>query len=263
MLRSVNVVLTAIRLLVIKAPIIVAMKATFDHSKKEAANIRTFFFKPARPMDYTAGQYTELTLKHNHPDERGIKHWFTLSSPPGRQLVTITTKYAGDGNPPVGGSTFKKTLFHLEPGIEVDLAEAMGDFVLPKDPSIPLVFVAGGIGLTPFHSMFEWLADQSTSRNITFIYGVRSEDEIIFEETFERADVHATIVAGEPTDAWGGESGRLSAEMILGLAKPADNALVYMSGPEPMIEALEKDMLASGVHKRQLVTDFFPGYTNL
>lgn len=174
-------------------------------------------------------------------------------------MVSITTKYAGDEQ----SSTFKKTLFHLEPGAEVQLAEAMGDFVMPKDPSIPLVFVAGGIGLTPYHSMFEWLADHDEHRHITFIYGVRSEDEIIFQDTFERAKIHATIVVSEPSDAWGGERGRLSAELILGLSTPPDNALIYLSGPEPMIEALEKDFLDHKVAKHQLVTDFFPGYSQI
>ena len=232
------------------------MKAIFDHSEDEAANIKTFWFKPERRMDYTAGQYTELTIKHDNPDDRGQKRWFTLSSAPGQDLVSITTKYAGDDK----SSTFKKALFSLQSGAEVDMAEAMGDFVMPKDASIPLVFVAGGIGLTPFHSMFEWLADRGEHRNITFIYGVRSEDEIIFQPTFERAGIHATIVVSEPSDAWGGERGRLTAEMILGLSQPADNALIYMSGPEPMIEALEKDMQDHRVDKRRLVGDFFPGY---
>ncbi len=235
------------------------MKASFEHSVAEADNIRTFWFKPERMMDYTAGQYTELTIRHDKPDDRGTKRWFTLSSAPGGELVSITTKYAGDDK----SSTFKKALFNLKPGTDVDLAEAMGDFVLPKDASIPLVFVAGGIGLTPFHSMFEWMADHGDHRNITFIYGVRNEDEIIFQKTFERAGIHATIVVGEPSNAWGGERGRLSAEMILGLSNPPKNALIYMSGPEPMIEALEGDMQARGMEKSQLVGDFFPGYTTV
>jgi ferredoxin-NADP reductase len=121
--------------------------------------------------------------------------------------------------------------------------------------------VAGGIGLTPFHSIFEWLADHNEQRNIRFLYGVRNEDEIIFEGTFRRAGIHATIVVSEPSEAWGGERGRLNAEMILGLSQPTPDTLIYMSGPEPMIEALEKDMQNAGVKKHQLVGDFFPGYT--
>lgn len=235
------------------------MKAIFDHSTDEASNIKTFWFKSERLMDYIAGQYTELYLPHQNPDERGEKHWFTLSSAPGHDLVSITTKYAGGEQ----SSTFKKTLFSLEPGAEVQLAEAMGDFVMPKDTSMPLVFVAGGIGLTPFHSMFEWMADHGEHRNIKFIYGVRNENEIIFQDTFERAGIHATIVVGEPSDAWGGERGRLSAEMILGLTSPTPETLIYMSGPEPMIEALEKDIVAHDFPHERLVTDFFPGYPSI
>ena len=232
------------------------MNVTLDHIDQEANNIKTFWFKPERPIDYVAGQYIELTLKHDNPDDRGEKHWFTLSSAPGHELVSITTKYAGDDK----SSTFKKALFNLEPGATLQMSEPSGDFVLPKDPNIPLVFVAGGIGLTPFHSIFEWLADHNEHRSITFIYGVRSEEEIIFQPTFERAGIHATIVVSEPSESWGGERGKLSAELVLGLTHPAENALIYMSGPEPMVEALEKDFKDHGIKAEQLVGDFFPGY---
>jgi ferredoxin-NADP reductase len=234
------------------------MKVIFDHTDQEAANIKTFWFRPERPIVYTAGQYIELTLNHRNPDARGKKRWFTLSCAPGHEQVSITTKYAGDDK----SSSFKKALFRLKPGTGLTMSEPMGDFVLPKDPSIALIFVAGGIGLTPFHSIFEWLADQGEHRDIRFIYGVRTENEIIFQRAFERAGVHVTIVVGEPSETWGGERGSLSAESIIGLTQPSDDdALIYLSGPEPMIEVLAADLQTKGIQKRQLVTDFFPGYT--
>ncbi len=234
------------------------MQAIFDHSQAEAANIRTFFFKPDKPVQYTAGQFTELTIPHEQPDERGIKRWFTLSSPPGGEFLTITTKYAGDDK----SSSFKKALFTLEPGVGLHMAEPMGDFVLPKLIQTPLVFVAGGIGITPFHSILEWLAAVGEERPIKLLYGVRSEDEIVFQDTFDKAGVHATIVVSEPSPAWGGERGNLSAELILGLEKPTDDTLVYVSGPEPMVETLEKDLKKAGLRKDQFVGDFFPNYTS-
>ena len=235
------------------------MQVTFDHVEEEAGNIRTFFFRPDQPVHYTAGQFTELTIPHENPDERGIRRWFTLSSPPGRDYLTITTKYAGDEH----SSTFKKALFNLKPGIELKAAEPMGDFVLPKLVQTPLIFVAGGIGVTPFHSMFEWLADSKETRPIKFLYAVRSEDEIIFQPTFDRAGIHPTIVVSEPSDAWGGERGRLDAEMVLGIEQPSDDALIYISGPEPMVDGLKKDLKQHGVNHRQLVTDDFPNYTGI
>jgi ferredoxin-NADP reductase len=235
------------------------MQATFRKSEALTATIRTFWFEPERPMQYTAGQFTELTLKHPEPDERGVKRWFTLSSSPTDELVSITTRYAGDDK----SSTFKKTLFALQPGDKVELADAMGDFVLPKHVQTPLIFVAGGIGITPFHSMFKWLADTGEQRDIRFLYAVNTEDDIIFQDTYDKAGVHATIIVGNPSEAWGGLRGRLDAETILGIEKPNDDSLIYLSGPEPMIEALEAGLQKHGVDKRQIVGDFFPGYTSL
>jgi len=234
------------------------MKAVFDHTQPEAANITTFFFKPEKPVHYTAGQFTELHIPDEHHDNRGTKRWFTLSSSPNDDFLTITTKFAKERS-----SSFKKKLFGLKPGTIVDLAEPMGDFVLPKLIQTPLIFVAGGIGVTPFHSMFRWLAQTNEQRPIRFIYGVTSEDEIIFQETFEAAKQHATIVVGKPSPAWGGERGQIDADLVLGLEQPSEDTLIYISGPEEMVEALQKDLRAKGVKKEQLVGDFFPGYGHI
>jgi ferredoxin-NADP reductase len=234
------------------------MQAFFDHSEEVTDDIRSFWFKPREHMRYTAGQFTELTLTHKNVDDRGIKRWFTLSSTPGGELVSITTRRAHEHS-----SSFKKALWAMEPGHEVDLAEAMGDFVLPKLTQTPLIFVAGGIGITPFHSIAGWLADTKETRSVRLLHAVRSEDDIIFQDTFESADIKETIVVSDPSESWGGIRGRLDAETILGLEKPDDDTLIYLSGPEPMLEALEADLLKHGVVKRQLVTDFFPGYSQL
>lgn len=231
----------------------------FDHSQSESVNIRTFYFKPERPVKFTAGQFTELVIPHNHPDKRGQKRWFTLSSSPMTELLSITTKYAGDES----SSTFKKALFGLEPGTQLTMADPMGDFVLPKLIQTPLIFVAGGIGITPFHSMLEWLALTGEQRPIKLLYGVNREEEIIFQETLDKAKQHTTIVVAHPTYAWGGEQGLLSADLILGLEKPTEDTLVYVSGPEPMVDSLEKDLIKAGLKKSQLVLDFFPNYASI
>src|SRR5674476_218591 len=136
------------------------MKAQLHHIDSETDNIKTFWFEPDKPFHFTAGQFSELYLPHDHPDERGEKRWFTISSSPHEKLVSITTKFALER-----GSSFKQTLSQLKPDATVELAEAMGDFVLPVDQTRPLIFIAGGIGLTPFHSMLTWLTDTHEQRN--------------------------------------------------------------------------------------------------
>lgn len=234
------------------------MKAVFVRSDELTPSIKTFWFEPEEKIRFTAGQYTELYLPHDNPDDRGERRWFTISSSPTKELFSITTKFAEDT-----GSSFKKALLGLEPGDTIEAQEAMGDFVLPKLVQTPLVFVAGGIGLTPFHSMFEWLADVGEERDIRFIYAVHSEDDIIFQDTFDRAGIQATIMVDTPSDEWGGLSGRLSADDIRNYSEITDDTLVYISGPEGMVESLKDGLIKDNVAKQQIVTDDFPGYTNI
>ncbi len=234
------------------------MKVTLDHHEDIADHIRTFWFKPERVVSYSAGQYTELTVPHDQPDERGVKHWFTLSSSPSNKLLSITTKFAGDKS-----STFKKALWKLKPGTSLHMADPMGDFVLPKDKSIPLVFVAGGIGVTPFHSMVQWLVDTKEKRDIQLIYGANYLGEVVFRPLFEEYGLTLTIVLKNPSASWQGAKGGLSASKILELAGKSQKKTFYLSGPEPMVEVFEKELLNNNVDKHRLVTDFFPGYTEI
>lgn len=230
------------------------MRARLVKTVSEAENIKSFYFEPERPLQYTAGQFAEWKLPHDYPDKRGQKRWFTISSSPIDKHISLTTKF----NPE--GSSFKRALRGLKPGDEIIVSEAMGDFVLPKLIQTPLVFVAGGIGITPFHSIFNWLSATGEQRPIHFIYGVNTEEEIIFQDSFAKLGVHPVIVVNKPSSAWGGEHGQLSAELVLGIAKPNQEALIYVSGPEPMVENLQKQFRAAGLKSNQFVGDFFPNY---
>ncbi len=203
-------------------------------------------FSIARPdgFMYTAGQFIELTLP-------GVgKHWFTLSSSPQEHDLSITTRRSD--------SDFKKALFAMNASSSVDISQPMGDFVLPKLAQTPLVWVAGGIGITPFISQLKWLAETGEQRPIRLMWAVRSEDDIIFQEVMDAAQQHATIVVSEPTAAWGGERGHLTAEMVKALAELDQDTQIFISGPEPFVDTLKK-----GLPTKQVVTDAFPGYTSI
>jgi ferredoxin-NADP reductase len=225
------------------------MRVILEKKEKINHNVTTFWFKPPRKFNYIAGQFIEMTLPVYDPDERGSKHWFTLSSSPTEELISITTKWFGDK-----ASTFKKTLFGLKPGAEVNISDPMGDFVLPKDKSIPLVFVAGGIGITPYRSIIKWLIDTGEKRQIQAILAAHSDEDLLFAGMFRDYGV-------EPVLAVDARGQRLSAKFILESVSPINNKLIYISGPEQMVEALDKDLENSGVPKHQLVGDYFPGYS--
>ncbi len=224
------------------------MRVTFDHSEDTAATIKTFWFKAGKPARHIAGQFIELRIPHENKDKRGDKRWFTLSSSPTNDLLSITTRLA-----PENGSSFKRALASLTPGVELSMANPMGDFVLPKDPSIPLVFVAGGIGCTPYHSMVKFLQDTHEKRSVSVIYAASNQDEVAFKDIFNQLGVKFKTIVGE----------RLTAEKILELSGNDPEAYIYLSGPEPMVETLNKDLKTLGVNKKHLRTDFFPGYAGI
>ncbi len=231
------------------------MQITFEHSHNDAASTYTYFFKPERQVDYIPGQFVEVTISHDDSDSRGTKRWFTLSSSPDQKLISITTRIQSEN-----GSSYKRALQSLKRGDQISISDPMGDFVMPKLTDTPLIFVAAGIGITPYLSMLQWLAETDETRPIKFLQAVTSEDDIAFQDIFDDAKQHATIVVSNPTDAWGGERGHITAEMILGLETPTDDSLVYISGPEQLVEQMTKDLQAAGLRKSQIVGDYFPGY---
>ena len=223
------------------------IRVTLDHIEDTASHIKTFWFKPETPVRYEAGQFIELSIPHENPDDRGIKRWFTLSSSPTDDLLSITTKLADKP------STLKQHLFGLKSGDLVQMTESMGDFVLPKDKSTPLIFVAGGIGVTPIHSMVKFLADSKQARTTHLLYAARDTSEVAFKDLFDSTITTAEYIIGT----------QLTSPDIQRTAAQYQNPLIYLSGPEEMVEVFVAELKENGVPGSRLVTDYFPGYAGI
>lgn len=220
------------------------MKLKLVKKQPVAENIVSFWFEPEISSRYIAGQYTELYLPHPSPDSRKTKRWFTLSSSPTEKLWAITTKFNTQKS-----STFKKALKDLELNTEISAHMPMGDFVLPKDSSLTLIFVAVGMGITPYRSILKYLQDSNQKRDIKLIYALKDEREIAFAELIEKN-----------TTEFKKHIGRLSAEDILNFAGNLENKLIYLSGPELLVVLLESRLKESGVPANQIRTDAFLNY---
>jgi ferredoxin-NADP reductase len=230
------------------------MHVVFDHAEPVARDITTFYFRPQRPVHYMAGQFTEVYLPHA-ADSRGERRWFTLSSSPTEELLAITTRTAATDS-----STYKKGLAQLQPGVELHLAEPMGDFVLPKDPSIPLVFVAAGLGVTPVRSMVKYLSDTGEQRHIRLLYATSHSTDAPFMSLFTAYHLELTRLVRHPEAGYAGLAGSVTTERVLGLAEDLEEPYIYVSGPEPLVEATYKGLIAHGLPNERLIMDYFPGY---
>lgn len=231
------------------------MNAVIEKIEKLNAHTSCFWLKPEQVLRYTAGQFIELTLNHDNPDDRGVKRWFTLSSSPTEPLLAITTKQT-----PNTGSSFKQALFAAKPGDSVQISLPMGDFVLPLDKTQPLVFVAGGIGVTPFRSMVTSLIDQSETRSITMLYAAENPDAFVYLDTFKQYGVEPIHTVSKPTTDWHEHTGHITADYILEQAPYTGTNAYFVSGPEPMVETITKSLQQSGVEAHHIVSDYFPNY---
>lgn len=209
-------------------------------------NVWAFRFKPDDPFSWTAGQYVRVELPHDNPDDEGTKRWFTNSAAPFEGVMQITTR--------VTDTTFKQALSKLEPGDELQLLEdPEGDFVW-QDSDKPIVFVAGGIGITPFHSILKQRVHDGQTLPVTLIYGSRTPDVPFKDELAEWQSSHPELrvqyVVGEPLDA----------EKLATLVPGLNSSLVYVSGPEPMVQSLTTDLANHGLAESQVKRDEFPNY---
>ena len=223
------------------------MILTLQNKEHLADNIWAFRFTTSKPLKYTAGQFVRVELPHDTPDDEGIMRWFTNSAAPFQGILQITTRLTD--------SSFKQALGKLEIGSTdlglIDLPE--GDFTW-DDSAKSKIFIAGGIGITPYYSILKQRAHDKQALDVMLLYNGRS-DEVPFRDEFKtwaQEDSHFIYkeMFGE----------KLSAYEIMRTIPKFYESLVYLSGPEPMVETIGSDLKNNGLSDKQLKQDYFPNY---
>ena len=204
-------------------------------------------FEPSRRVSFAAGQYLELHLPHA-TDIRGLRRTFTIASPPEHAVDAEAPRIAIGIRTPDGGSSFKKALGELEPGSRIAVTQTAGDFVLPTDASIPLVMVAGGIGMTPFASQLASVAERGDARDVVVIVISSNPGEVLYREVLERAS--ARIVELTPD--------QLTTDALLEHVPDLAMRRGYVSGAPAIVAAARTALRRAGV--RRVHTDYFAGY---
>lgn len=234
---------------------------TLIEIKKVAKDTYDFIFTPDRAFTFIPGQYLEWTFEHADPDNRGNRRYFTLASSPTEATVRMGLKYYPEM------SSYKKHLLELKPGGVVAASQRAGDFTLPRDKKQKLVFIAGGIGVTPFRSMLKYLVDTHEMRDIVTFYANKTLDDIaytdVFDEAFEELAIPTVYTLTDTTsipDTWKGERGAIDGAMIQRHVPDYTHRIFYISGPHGMVTAFEAMLSGMGVPRSNIKTDFFPGF---
>ncbi len=227
-----------------------------------AANSVDFVFDPGKRLAYQPGQYMEWTLPHSHIDNRGNRRYFTLASSPTEPTLRLGIKFYEPS------SSYKKAMLDMTSRTEIVAAQVAGDFVLPKNRKRKLVFIAGGIGVTPFRSMVKYLIDQHEQRDIIMLYAAKDAQDIAYADVFEQArrelGIPTTYVLArpnptQPLNAYQRE-GYIDGGVIRAAVPDYRGRMFYISGSHQMVVAIQDTLNNLGVPKSHIKVDYFPGY---
>ncbi len=234
---------------------------TLKEKTKIANNTFDFVFKPNRRLKFKPGQYLEWTLGHERMDNRGMRRYFTIASSPTEDKLTMGVKFYDKP------SSYKQALVALNLEDTLVASQLAGEFVLPKDKNKKLVFIAGGIGVTPFRSMIKYLIDKNEKRDIIIFYSNNTVNEIAYKDIFDQAyeklgirTIYCLSDSNSMSTGWEGECGFVNNEMITKYAPDFKNRMFYISGPRSMILSFQETLKNAGVPKNHIKTDFFPGF---
>jgi ferredoxin-NADP reductase len=210
-------------------------------------------------VSFRPGQYFWVTLLDPpYDDEKGPKRHISVATSPNQHGVLGLCTRLRD-------SAFKRSLVELPVGTEVEVEEPKGQFVLPDETDPPLVFIAGGIGITVFRSMLLCITESGLPHEVTLVYSNRDrESTAFFDELVELERKHPNVrVIFTMTDdpAWDGETRRIDAQLLRDrLERDLDSYRYLVAGPPPMVEALEQVLAGAGIPADSVSADRFSGY---
>lgn len=232
------------------------MKLKLVKKVDEAKGTKSFFWQPESPITFTPGQYFYYTLpKLNYPDERGATRHFTVSSSPGESnLLRLTTRIREE-------SGYKKTLDELPIGTEVQGQGPNGTFMFDEKDTGAHVFLAGGIGITPFRSMIKYIADRNLQIPIYLIYS-NSDPDIIFRNEFDQiALAHPNIKVAYIITSTEGHLDEPKIEKLITNWQLENEKLTWwICGPPPFIDAMEASLGKMKITSDKIRSEKFTGY---
>ncbi len=234
------------------------MKARLSDKKEIATGTLWVQYKVEENFSFKPGQYMFINLiKPPYSDEKGTtRHFSIVSSPNQKGVLEMATR--------LRDSAFKKSLKEMALGTEVEIQRIAGTFTLPDNLEKPLVFIAGGIGITPFMSMLKFIAEEKLPVKITLLYSNRDKNSTAFFADLEALQSQipnlklVMTMTQDPT--WQGEKRRIDSQFIKEYFPEVNENTYYVVGPTPMVDAVEKALQEAGVTPENIKIENFSGY---
>ena len=213
------------------------MISTLSGKTQEADNIQGFKLKIPGRFSYKPGQYVMISLAEQ-PETRKA---FSIVDFDNNE-IHIVVKKRGD---------FTSRLFSLPLGTEINVFGPYGRFILPEQP-FPLIFLAGGIGITPLYSMMKHAFETNYENRIYLLYSTRTRNDMALYKqlsSIEDTNLNKKFI-------FTSETGRLNMDMLSNIPEFAES-MFYICGPPQMVEGLREQLLSMGINEEMIRSEEF------
>jgi ferredoxin-NADP reductase len=228
--------------------------------KEVAEGTMALRFEKPSGWRFEAGQFLDMTLLDpSGTDSEGNVRSFTIASAPHEETLMVATR--------MRDTAFKNVLRTMPLGTAVKIEGPSGDLILKKD-SRAAIFLAGGIGITPFRSIVHWAAKQKLPNPIILFYSNRRPEDAAFLaelQSLERDNPKYKVIASmtemeKSHQPWNGETGLINQEMLERHVKGAASPVYYIAGPPAMVNGLHEVLNKAGVEDGDIRGEEFEGY---
>ncbi|WP_100398837.1 NO-inducible flavohemoprotein [Bacillus sp. FJAT-44742] len=234
----------------------------------ESDVITSFYLKPAdgkELADFLPGQYMTLKAKIEGEEYTHMRQ-YSLSDAPGNDYYRISVKRESGPDEFPSGKVSNYLHKDVKEGDILEYTAPAGDFVLDQDSKRPVVFISGGVGLTPLMSMFNTLVKKDSEREITFIHAaINGQHHAMHEHVAtlakERENIHYALCFESPTqedtsNEFLKQEGFIDKEFLRSVIETKE-ADFYFCGPVPFMKAVNYILKSWDVPEEHIHFEFF------
>jgi len=241
--------------------VLTSHKARLLRRETVAEGTMAFYFDKPAGFRHRAGQSVLITLINPaETDSMGDARTFTIASAPGDAELMIATR--------MRDTAFKRVLKTAPAGTMVEIDGPDGEMVLHEDAARPAVFLAGGIGITPFLSMARAAASERLPHRLYLFYANRRPEDAAFLselQAMERANRNYRLITvmAEPEKSkqrWSGEAGYIRRELLERHLPDVKSPVYYFAGPPAMSMAMQGMLTGMGIGEDSMRHEEFYGY---
>ena len=226
---------------------------------QETPKVKTFRLAPvegvgALPFEFEPGQFLTLSV---HSGGNQVKRSYSIaSSPCCHGWCDLTVKHESGGI--VSGYLHEQ----VKEGDLLDASGPYGRFTFRGVESDSVVFLGGGVGITPLMSSIRYLTDQSWNGRIDLVYACKDLESVIFRDELNHLarrhpNLHVSIVlSDESSAAWTGPRGFITAE-LLGQIPQIRSRRIHLCGPSVMMDAVRNELGKLGIDLASVHSELF------